>query len=55
MASGDRPHAKPGIRQVVASVDRTGAHPRLVIAERGRDGASLSAVLSSARSLREWR
>lgn len=54
MTSGEQPEADAGGRRVVASVDRSGPRPRVVIAERGAEGASLSALVTAACSLREW-
>jgi hypothetical protein len=55
MSSGEQPETDAGGRQVIASVDRSGPRPRVVIAERGREGASLSALMPATCSLREWR
>jgi len=55
MPSGEQPGGAAVGRQVVASVDRSGPRPRVVIAERGADEASLSALVAAACSLREWR
>lgn len=55
MTGGDPSHTNVGERRLVASVDRTGARPRIVIEERGGDGASLSALVTATCSLDEWR
>jgi hypothetical protein len=55
MTSGEYPATDEGERRVVATMDRSGPRPRVVIAERGTDAASLSALAAATCSLREWR